>query len=346
MAEQSAAKPSRLRRIVIIVTALVLVLLLLVALLPTLLSTGAGRGFVVGRVNAAIPGRVEINSLSLAWFGGQRLDGLTLYDPEGGVVLSNGSVDARDASLWSLLRGSHDLGRIAVTVDELVYDQHADGTNNISRSLVAEPKEATDEPGATDWRADVSVRGERIVLRAPDMQPVELDSVDGRVALAGTRDVTVSLKSGIAQGGERGRVAMEAPARPTNAEEAWSVNAMAELEGIPVVAIDRLLRANDQLVIALGGRLDGTVAVTGDAGELHADISARTEQAMIETHLVTLDGSLRTTEQATRIRLVVTPAAYEKLMAARGRDVTATLVKPVELNITLNDLHVDRKSVV
>ena len=62
------------------------VLVALVLALPALLSTGAVRGLVLGKVNDALaPASVEIADWDFAWFGEQALEGIRYRDPRQGI---------------------------------------------------------------------------------------------------------------------------------------------------------------------------------------------------------------------------------------------------------------------
>ncbi len=73
LSSNSDAGPTGGSRLLLkIVLSLLFVVLLLVAAAPTLLSSGPGRGFVLGMVNDRLPGSVDMDGLSLSWLGSQR----------------------------------------------------------------------------------------------------------------------------------------------------------------------------------------------------------------------------------------------------------------------------------
>ncbi|MEM1109864.1 MAG: hypothetical protein AAGH99_14360 [Planctomycetota bacterium] len=113
----------------------VLLVLLVVALLPTLVSTGAGKARIVAAVNDTLPGRVEVDGLNLGWVSGQSLEGVRLYDPEGGVVGSVDRVRLEDVGLIGLLRGTRDMGIVAVEGIKLDLVEDELGRTNLDRAL-------------------------------------------------------------------------------------------------------------------------------------------------------------------------------------------------------------------
>lgn len=101
-------KSSLLKKIIWAVCILIAVLILLVALLPTLISTSLGKQIVVSQINNATNGDVQINDLSLGWFSGLKLSGVTFKDSTGNTSVSVNEVRL-NPKLSSLLRGQINL---------------------------------------------------------------------------------------------------------------------------------------------------------------------------------------------------------------------------------------------
>jgi hypothetical protein len=101
-------KRSLLKKIIWAVCILIAVLILLVALLPTLISTSLGRQIVVSQINNATDGDVQIKDLSLSWFSGLKLSGVTFKDSTGDTSVSVKEVRL-NPKLSSLLRGQINL---------------------------------------------------------------------------------------------------------------------------------------------------------------------------------------------------------------------------------------------
>jgi autotransporter translocation and assembly factor TamB len=101
-------KRSLLKKIIWAVCILIAVLILLVALLPTLISTSLGKQIVVSQINNATHGDIQINDLSLGWFSGLKLSGVTFKDSTGDTSVSVNEVRL-NPKLSSLLRGQINL---------------------------------------------------------------------------------------------------------------------------------------------------------------------------------------------------------------------------------------------
>lgn len=100
-----------LRSIALVFGLLVVVLVGLVAAAPMLLSAGFARAMVLDQVNGRVPGRVQIDGLSLAWLGGNELRGVKVQDPAGRDVLQIDRLRV-ERGIWALAWSPYDLGRI------------------------------------------------------------------------------------------------------------------------------------------------------------------------------------------------------------------------------------------
>jgi hypothetical protein len=90
-----------------------------VAFLPWIASLPAVRERIVARLNTSVaPVSVAIDHWRLRWFGGQRLEGVRLYDPAQGLTISIPSVDVSSGLVKLLPFGTIDAGN--VTLDQPV----------------------------------------------------------------------------------------------------------------------------------------------------------------------------------------------------------------------------------
>ncbi len=127
---------------------LVVLLILLVALIPMIASTGAVRSLVVGKMNGIITGRVEIQDWSLAWFGGQSINGVKVFDEKNRLVLEVSKLQT-PASLIALARGNYDFGKTEIQDMNLTQMEiGADGQTNYQRLFM--PKAAPAAPAGAE----------------------------------------------------------------------------------------------------------------------------------------------------------------------------------------------------
>lgn len=99
---------------------LLLAALIAIALLPTIVSTDVVKSVVIRKVNTRLPGRVELESLSLGWFSGLEGQGL-VYDNRAGGLLAKVSVIKTDRGLLNLLLRWGDLGAVDIMDPAVVF---------------------------------------------------------------------------------------------------------------------------------------------------------------------------------------------------------------------------------
>lgn len=134
-------KRSRVGRVVIAIAAL---LLIAVALLPTIASWIAP-GIIASQASNAIAGRVEVSSVSLGWFGSQKVTGVRVFTDTGE---QRAEIDAAaDKGLLSLALAGGDYGtvRIAGSADLSPDEQ---GRGFLEHTIGIEP--APPEPAKAD----------------------------------------------------------------------------------------------------------------------------------------------------------------------------------------------------
>src|SRR5438045_1013961 len=76
------------RRWLKITLGIVLFLILLVILLPTIASLGFARSLVISQVNKNLNGKLAVDSWSLGWMSGAKVQGFRIVDPAGNEILN------------------------------------------------------------------------------------------------------------------------------------------------------------------------------------------------------------------------------------------------------------------
>ena len=305
--ERAGGSRLLLKVLLALLLVVLLVVLLLVAAAPTLLSTGPGRGVVLSMVNDRLPGSVDMEGLSLSWWGSQRAEGVRVRDPEGADVITLGSFDT-ELSLLAAVRGRLGLGetrvrglRVTMTVDE-------NGQDNLSRALGLGA--ATEEPAGPIL---IPVTG-HIILEdgglswsAPGWEPVVLEDLAGMLRLdPATRNLDVQFSGRSRQGDMIGTLALEGTIRDwLDAQGSLTLDS-AEPEGelrldnLPLRLVDGLAGLDGLLLAALGDRLalrlsssDRQLEATVEAPRLAVDLAANLgDQRMVLTRPAALRWNL------------------------------------------------------
>ncbi len=364
-------KPRRrwIRRVVLAAVGAIVLIAGVVALLPVLLSTPAGKGFVVGIANRSIAGNITIDDISLAWFSGQRITGLELTDPDGAVVLRAPTLDAPGVSLYKLVNRNGDLGHIHLDGPVATIERYADGSTNLGRALrdadapaekapkkKPSPGDKTDRvpsiPANAHFTLDVS--DGHITYREQGAAAVEID-VSGSIDAPGPGNITAMIKAAVRQGTDRGEAKAVLQAKnlfdvsgrcqPATA----TIEAQVELSGLPVDAVDRLLNQGGTVLALLGPTLDARVNLHGSATEITATIMANSQHLDARVDL-TADSQRTAVAPGSSIKLSVAPEAFDHLVqgavdAGSGPAGQFHLAEKVDITVTATAIelgHADR----
>lgn len=107
---------------------------LLLAFLPTLLSSTWGKEKLISQINEIIPGKIKIENLSLSWFGPQKIQGVTLLDPQNNHVASFETMNT-NASLFALAAHPTTAGLIELKSLSANIIGDGEGNTNLMRAL-------------------------------------------------------------------------------------------------------------------------------------------------------------------------------------------------------------------
>ncbi len=349
-----AAKKKRRKFIVIGAASLLVVVVLLVALAPKIAS-GFAPGIVEGAANDAVPGRVEVDSASLSWFGSQRLRGVELFDPASSRV-ARAEVEV-ERGLFGLLFGGLDLGTVHLRGEaDVVRD--AEGVTNLERALgvgaAAPPgsgSASTGEPAVPSGLnaeldlADFTVTyedpalaeltgGSVQVVRVADLRglarvgagsPTEL-RLAGKVTTGRTRDA-IDTPAGSIDLNASARGLIESGGR-INTTDA-TVDASLEVDAVATALVDALAQQEGRLVAALGEDSTATLEIDGTLREATVTLTARSGTLEAIANLV-YDGAAQRVRSGGPItvagdtaRLIsLAPDAETALKSSAGLDIT------------------------
>lgn len=368
-----SAKPRRWLSRLVGGAAVVLLLLLGTGLsAPTLLSTGWGTRWTVSLINGRIAGTVAAANLDLAWFSGQRIEGLTVTDPQGGQVLTAQAIEAPEATLWSLLRGRWDIGAVRVVKPVVSLRQAADGTINLTRALAAKgsaeggrpapsrppvPEQPSPREGGgekveekpiripADLRLKLSVEDGRVFYESAAVAPVELEGLNLEANLSSPSHIRFVVKAQLHQGGEDGLVDLDVtlqelfnPAGVLQPSQV-SVEAQAVFGSLPVAAIDRLLGQGGRLTALLGPVLDARAEARGGVSCFEAAMVARSENFNADFGLVK-DRQNIAVKPGSTVHLRVQPDTWAWLAPHPEGFPAVKLVGPFELVATVPEFQV------
>jgi hypothetical protein len=351
---EAPKKKSLGKKILIGLGVLVGVVVLFVLLLPTLLSTNAGKNFILGYVNDAISGKVEVDSISLGWFSGQSITGVKVVDPSGQTVATVAKIDMPSVRPTTFLDMSNDLGTITIDKPEVNLVKNADGTTNIDAAFKpkASSASASGSSGSSS-SASSKIVGPRGVIQvnaltvtakgfAPQTATVNVSTLTvdakdlGKLGLAFKGDATYGADKGLL-GGDLTVQGLITPAGDIAADKAKVVGTV-EARKLPVAVADALANQNGLLVSLLGKELN--IEIKTDISQAGGDASVKADSENLTVDLaVTKQGDAITLGKGTSaVKLSIKRDAINDLMKKNAAP--ATLKKDVNIALTIKSLSV------
>lgn len=343
--------------LVVAVAVLVVGVVLLLAILPTIASSRMGRGMIEAAVNDSIEGRLTLGELSIGWTRGPRVGDVTVYDPQGRVVLALKEAQAPKLSLLALAGGRRSPG--TVTVRGLTADvvEDAQGVTNLEQALALRPGAKVVEPGPAAAPAaapslrieDLSLQIEEVNLsyQGPAFEPVSVRmprlTVEGRADGLLKAVWNATIRQGDEEGVLRGDVQVTGlvDASGLLAPREAQVAAQATVESLPVAAVDRLLRQGGALVALLGPTLEASVTAQGSTLNLAADVDVHSRH-LVARGVVRVNEAGLVVQPGAGAQLTLTPEAWTKLLAG-GREDYPRLVEAAVLDLSVDRLELPRR---
>ncbi len=340
------AKPKKKRRLLKFCVFSFIALIAFVLMLPTIISSGPGTGFVLSFVNKAIPGRIEIDDLSVGWFSGTRVDGLTIKDPDGKPFIV-ASLDAPEIKLLSVLRGNLALGTVTVDASQCDIIQYEDGTTNLDRTLgllEEKPKDETPVQMPANLSARLRLTAKEITYSAPKMEKAIVSGLDVSADIDSPQAISAAIKAKVSQGANSGSI--DGSAKLTDGFDKdgkmqmgkADVDATFTLANLPTAMIGALAKQGDKVTILAGPEVTTKIAAKGKLSDLTAELSVVAERLRIgtTTQIALSDDFKQQTIKPVNGQLAwvkITPEAHGAFTKDAG-GAAGRLVEPFEVRVT------------
>ncbi|MEN6307152.1 MAG: AsmA family protein [Anaerohalosphaeraceae bacterium] len=295
-------KSSFLKKIIWAVCILLIILILLVALLPTLLSTSLGKQIVVSQINNATDGDVQIKDLSLSWFSGLKLSGVTFKDSTGDTSVSVNEVRL-NPKLSSLLRGQINLtdGLIDKPQVDILVKELPQKTASTETEKPSGPTTPSEPIVLPLEKLALQLREGTVAIRTDNPpQKLEFKNISSQVDINPLGQASkLSFAMAVGSMGQQGDVKAEGTVTPSKemALKGTSGDVQVELVNLKLEDFKPLLALAGQK-IDIAGLLNAKADVKLNDGQFEK-IAA---DATIEKFKQTLDGKTTTLEKPVKIK--------------------------------------------
>ncbi|MAE63413.1 MAG: hypothetical protein CMJ18_04005 [Phycisphaeraceae bacterium] len=323
----------RRRRWPFLILAVLVLLIAAVLLLPTFISTGPGTRLALGFVNRAITGNVDIERLSVGWFGPLEIEGLRVRDAQQADVITAAALRAPEASLLAAVTGSQRLG--AVMLDGLVasVERYADGSTNVERALArgesdtdgdgGATKESKGDPDTADaprgYSLSLEVVDAEVTYRGPDQAPVVATIPKALVDMSDPTRIRLDVQGTVKQDERAGRIKVKAridglfDAQHQLAMQDLRLDVDAKLEDVPVAGLDAMTGQDGTLTALLGREIDAEIDLEGSLANLKARLNATSQNLQARVTVSGTSDRIAITGGESPVSLTITPEGWAQL---------------------------------
>ena len=203
-----AARRRRFRRPLRWALIAVVGLVLLAWASPYLASTSPVTAWILSLVNARIPGRIDLEDLSLRWLGPSRVRGLGVWDQAGREVLRAREVRWSEG-VWQALLGRGDLGEVVASLGRATLIVEDDGAVSLVKALRPSRPRARRARGLPVSDGRVRLEGFSLAVVRSDGRRLDLPVVGGHVSLERGRTLRGEFTARLAGGRMWGRLILE-----------------------------------------------------------------------------------------------------------------------------------------
>ncbi|MHC5059931.1 MAG: hypothetical protein ACYTFK_02445 [Planctomycetota bacterium] len=272
-------RPGKIKTLKWIATIVVVLALLLLLTVPLYLSSGAGRDFVVGKINKSINGKVSMGDFSMGWFKGIRVTDLN-FENEAGTTSANVREISTRPYYASLLLGIVALGETLVEEPRVVINvaqKQEGGIDSLGPSekkpIGIEGKDA----GLVLAKIDLTVKGGDVTInskpRGQEASKLKVSNIESRIDLNPLgKKSSFDVALAVDRNGSQSNISAKGNLKPS-ARKSWTLK---ETSGDFTMKVDNLdLESLGPLFAIAGKDIDAV-------GVLNADITAKIDDGRFE----------------------------------------------------------------
>jgi hypothetical protein len=302
----------KLSRLLLVLALIIIISCCTVLAAPTLLSTGAGKSFLLNKINSNIPGMISIKNLKLAWFSGQHVEGFAVSDLEGNQVLGAERLTT-EATLLSMILGNLHFSSTEVSGlrAEIIVDE--DGTTNLQTALTTAQQSPDRQPDSSSKNiimpvaitGDLSLTDIKVSITAPDIEPLLIEDISSRLTIVSPQEpIQFTLTARASQGTMSGDISLRGSVKGFDATgtlrpDQAGADIKLKLASLPTNGLDLLLNMDGLLLESLGNQLDMNVDVRVNKGRGEIALALKSPRLKADISAVAADNYLNLTKPAT-----------------------------------------------
>jgi len=162
-----AEQPPRRRRWLRAALVTLAALSVLIALAPTIAQFGPLRSWILRQATPGLNGDISAEQASFGWFSPVNVSGLTIRDAEGATVIDVPELNF-NSTLWTLVTGDRDLGRLRVRDLRVNVHVYGKGDTNLHRVFGGMRSQGNLLDRLRGRTLDIEIEDVKIRVRAPN----------------------------------------------------------------------------------------------------------------------------------------------------------------------------------
>jgi hypothetical protein len=337
-------KNSALKMIAGFMGALAVLIIAAVLGLPLFFSTTVGKKMLIDRVGNRNGFNLEIDTLSLSWFGSQLATGVRLQKPEDQLLVTCEAIST-DSSLIRLAF-KNDLGHLKLAAPNLQLAKpfHPSAALNKpvlqTAAFAAVPSIKRAMPAIQlPMTGQIVIERGQVRLNPPGVDPIRFDQIEMLLNMMDPDEIALALNCSTTQQQLQGKIALKGSATHLNSNFP-KLTIQASVAQLPVQGIDQLASIfspplNGLVYASVGSTIDMQCNFTASEGNFDLSLNAKSPQ--INAQIATQTGSgMISLKNPASFSFNLTPTLFQKIAKFSPSLAALTLIQPTSLQGTLS----------
>jgi hypothetical protein len=316
----------------------VILLFLCVLCLPILFSTTAGKKMLIKMISNRTGFELEIQELSLSWFGSQRAGGIDAQKPDEQLHLTVQEIET-DAPLWRLIC-MNDIGQMRIAAPNLQIMKPFQPTPPLPQKSVAsppvKPKGGAGKGGISfPLKGKVVVDGGKVEFNSPGLTPIIFDQIALSLDMISKDEIALTLNCTTSP---QGQITLKGTASHLKAPFP-NISIQSTINQLPVRGIDQFVsilspECNGLIYSFLGPTINLECNLSMGGGNFDLRFNAISPQLTAYVATQSLNGVLSLKSPA-ELNFNLTPPLFQTLAKLHPSLFNLSLTKPVFFQTTI-----------
>ncbi|MCX6991013.1 MAG: hypothetical protein NTX49_08140 [Chlamydiae bacterium] len=316
--------------------------LVAIGVAPSVLSTKTGTAYLSKMLSQKLHGKVQLQSVSLSWFSGQEIEGIS-YSEDSAILFASCERITTTSTLFTLI-SKKELGDLAVTSPhvkikrDLATYRELQAPQMQVASLVYIPAFTPSiQKALFPCSGKVLINGGAIDLIASGIDPVYIQNINSTLLLTKDKSaISLNLTASSLQENKPGEISLESSLQNINTDSP-KISIESSITNLPVKVLDQIVslarpELKGELIDLLGSSLSLNVNGSLAKSQAHLQLDAKSENLQASIATVS-SGDEITLKEAAKISLTLSENLRNKYFPS------LTLQENPNVQITISSLH-------